>query len=201
MNNICKHGINYRPATRSDSRDIALMYRMASDGVADYVWSTMAEPGEELLDVGQRRYAREDTDFSYLNCVMAACEDEVVGMLVAFPMEPNDESDDAVDPVLLPYYRLEEAGSYYICGVAVLPDFRGKGIGSRFMAMAEKNAMEKGLDKTSLIVFEKNVRARGLYERLGYKERKREQVIPHELIRYTGDALLMVKHLADKSSA
>jgi ribosomal protein S18 acetylase RimI-like enzyme len=133
--------------------------------------------------------------------MMATCEDEVVGMLVAFPMEPSDETDDAIDPVLLPYYRLEETGSYYICGVAVLPGFRGKGIGSRFMAMAEKHALEKGLEKTSLIVFEKNVPARALYERLGYQEQKREQVVSHELIRFTGDALLMVKQLANKSTS
>ena len=188
--------ITFRPAEKPDSREIALMYRIASDGVADYIWSTFAQPGEDLLDVGQRRYEREDTDFSYQNCTMAVANDEVVGMLVAFPMHANEDPDPDMDPVLAPYFILEEANSYYVCGVAVLPDQRGQGIGSRFMALAEKHAMGEGLSKTSLIVFEKNVRAKQLYERLGYVEKKREQIVPHELIRYTGDAVLMVKGLS-----
>ena len=195
MQKSCRPGITFRPADKSDSRDIALLYRMSSDGVADYVWSTLAGPKEDLLDVGQRRYEREDTDFSYRNCMLADCDGEVVGMLVAFPMQLTDAADDDIDPVLLPYCRLEEADSYYICGVAVLPDFRGKGIGSRFMAQAERDALDKGFSKISLIVFEKNTRAKKLYESLGYREAMREPVVPHALIRYTGDAVLMVRQL------
>lgn len=195
MQKRCRPGITFRPAEKSDSRDIALLYRMSSDGVADYVWSTLAEPGEDLLDVGQRRYEREDTDFSYLNCTLAICNETVIGMLVAFPMEPADALDDSIDPVLLPYYRLEEANAYYVCGVAVLPDFRGKGIGSRFMAQAERDALGIGFSKISLIVFEKNTRAKKLYESLGYSEVLREPIVPHALIRYTGDAVLLVKQL------
>lgn len=188
--------ITFRPAEKSDSREIALMYRMSSDGVADYIWSTLAQPGEDLLDVGQRRYEREGTDFSYQNCTMAVAGDEVAGMLVAFPMQVYDDTDSDIDPVLVPYSKLEEPNSYYVCGVAVLPDQRGQGIGSRFMALAEKHALEKGYNKTSLIVFEKNTRAKRLYERLGYVEKRREQIVPHELIRYTGDAVLMVKGMS-----
>ena len=195
MQKSCRPGITFRPADKSDSRDIALLYRMSSDGVADYVWSTLAGPKEDLLDVGQRRYEREDTDFSYRNCMLADCDGEVVGMLVAFPMQLTDAADDDIDPVLLPYCMLEEADSYYICGVAVLPGFRGKGVGSRFMALAERDALDKGFSKISLIVFEKNTRTKKLYESLGYREVMREPVVPHALIRYTGDAVLMVKQL------
>lgn len=172
------------------------MYRISSDGVADYIWSTLAQPGEDLLDIGQRRYEREDTDFSYKNCTMAVSGDEVVGMMVAFPMQANEDHDEDIDPVLTPYSKLEEPNSYYICGVAVISDQRGRGIGSRFMALAEKHALEKGFSKISLIVFEKNVRAKQLYEKLGYVEKKHEPIVPHELIRYTGDAVLMVKDLS-----
>lgn len=48
----------------------------------------------------------------------------------------------------------------------------------------------------SLIVFEQNTEAKRLYERHGFREVTRRPVVPHQLIRYTGDALLMVAEVA-----
>ena len=50
--------ICFRPADIADSRTIAELFRHSSGGVADYIWQQVAEPGESLLDVGERRYAR-----------------------------------------------------------------------------------------------------------------------------------------------
>jgi ribosomal protein S18 acetylase RimI-like enzyme len=185
-----------RPAAKSDCRAIAALYSISSDGVADYIWTTLAEPGEDLLDIGQRRYEREDSMFSYKNCVVVEKDNEVIGMLVAFPMKvENDPGDEDVDPVLAPYSKLECDNSYYICGMAVFPEHRGKGIGTQLLKLAEGHANEKGFNKLSLIVFEQNVGAKRLYERSGYHEIARESIVPHPLIHYAGDALLMVKDI------
>jgi ribosomal protein S18 acetylase RimI-like enzyme len=104
-----------------------------------------------------------------------------------------DSSDFESDPVLMPYSRLEEDNSYYICGMAMFPEHRGRGIGTRLLALAEEHAREKGFGKTSLIVFEQNAGAKRLYDRAGYVEVSREAVYPHPLIHFTGDAILMVK--------
>lgn len=183
-----------RPAQQSESRRIAKFYRMSSDGVADYIWAMLAEPGQEILDVGEIRYAREGTDFSYQNCKLVETGNCAVAMLVAFPMHvDHDYVED--DPVLKPYSVLEEDNSYYICGVAVDPDHRGQGIGTALMAEAENDAQAKGFAKLSLIVFEQNSDAKRLYEKLGYREVMRETVVSHPLIHYSGDAVLMVKSL------
>lgn len=185
----------FRPANMQDCYLIARLYSISSDGVADYVWSTLAEPGQDLLDVGRRRYEREDSDFSYRNCTMAEVDGEIAGMLVAFPIHTDPDSEPEKDPVLAPFSKLEEDNSYYICGVALFKDFRGNGIGSQFMQLAELKAKELGLGKTSLIVFEKNKGALRLYERLGYRETARELIVPHPLIHVDGEAILMVKEL------
>lgn len=65
MNNL-----QFRPAEKSDCRAIAFLYSISSDGVADYIWTKLAQPGEDILDVGRRRYEREDTLFSYQNCTV-----------------------------------------------------------------------------------------------------------------------------------
>jgi len=183
-----------RPAQKSDCRRIAELYLIASDGVSAYVWSRMAEDGEDLLDAGQRRYEQETPAFSYHNTSVVEIDDEVIGMLVAFPTIIDEDRVES-DPVLAPYSKLEEPDSYYVCAMAVVEECRGQGIGRQLLELAEEQARERALDKLSLIVFAENRCAKRLYERSGYQERGREAVVPHPLIRLVGDAVLMVKEL------
>ena len=186
----------FRAARKTDCRMIAKLYSISSDGVADYIWTTLAGPGESILDVGQRRYEREGTPFSYENCTIVEVDGGIAGMLIAFPMhvDPNEPGTD--DPVLAPYAKLEEDNSYYICGIAILLPFRGRGIGSALLQRAEKDAVSRGYDKTSLIVFEENRGAKRLYDRFGYAEVARAAIVTHPLIHHSGDAILMVKPAA-----
>jgi ribosomal protein S18 acetylase RimI-like enzyme len=185
----------FRPASNSDCRTIASLYSISSDGVADYIWSKLAKPGQDILDVGQHRYERENTLFSYLNCTLVEVDSAIAGMLVAFPLWADGDGAPETDPVLAPYSRLEEDASFYVCGVALFPEYRGLGIGSRFMQQAEDSCRKQGLEKLSLVVFEQNMGAKRLYEALGYRERSRAAIVPHPMIHYSGDALLMVKQL------
>ena len=134
----------FRPARKEDCRTIAELYRISSDGVADYIWRKLAEPGEEHIEVGERRYAREDTVFSYRNCTVAERNGEVIGMLVAFPIEPDpdlSDPDEEVNPVLKLYSELERPGSFYICGMALFPEYRGEGLGTGMLELALQQAM------------------------------------------------------------
>jgi len=188
--------VEFRKARRDECRTIARLFSISSDGVSDYIWSQMAKEGEDILDVGQSRYENEEFSFSYKNCTIAEINNEIAGMLIAFPMYADPDKDiTGTDPVLVPYEKLEEDKSYYICGVALFDKYRGGGIGTRFMEIAEDQANRSGFNKLSLIVFEKNVGAKRLYDRLGYSEVAREAVVPHPMIHYDGDAILMVKYI------
>ena len=187
--------ISFRAATREDSRSIASLYRISSDGVADYIWAKSVKPNEGILDVGERLYEREDGVFSYKHCTIVEVGGEVAGMIVAFPMTLSESEDE--DPVLAPYSRLEEADSYYICGIALFPEHRGKGLGHQLLVMAKQHAKNVELKKLSLIVFEENTEAKRLYESVGYQEVKREKIVPHPLIPHTGYAVLMVCYLEE----
>ncbi len=62
-----------------------------------------------------------------------------------------------------------------------------------YMALANEQAKENGFDKLSLVAFEQNQGSVRLYERLGYSVVDRAPVVPHPIIHYSGDALLMTR--------
>ena len=188
--------ITLRPAKRDDCADIARLFLISSDGLAEYIWSQVAEPGESLAETGRRRYAREDVAFSYQNCTVATLSGARVGMVHSFPM-PESDGEEEADPVLRPYAELEDPGvSLYISGIATYPEHRRKGYGRRLLAAAHQRARTLGLPRVSLICFEDNQGAMRLYRRHGYEEAARRAVVPHPSLHYAdGDAVLLVKAL------
>jgi ribosomal protein S18 acetylase RimI-like enzyme len=184
-----------RPARKAESHVIAELFEISSDGVASYVWSTLQAdyPGLPLLEIGQRRYERESTAFSYQNCLMAEDQGQVQGMMHAVEAS-RDPGPDAqpVDPVLRPYSELEAPGTLYIAGIAVWPTFRSQGVGTRFLEAARVRAQSLGLRELSLLCFAGNTGARRFYDRAGFVVVDWRPVVPHAMIRHTGDVLLML---------
>jgi ribosomal protein S18 acetylase RimI-like enzyme len=186
-------GVTFRDARREDARAIAELFRISSEGVADYVWTTLQDgyPGLSLVEIGERRYQRENTDFSYQNCLMVETEGAVVGMMHSYAMPDTLEPlPDDLDPVLRPAAELEIPGSLYISGLALQPDFRNRGVGTRLLGQAYERARGMGLGQVSLLVFEANEGAVRLYRRHGFREVDRRTLVPHPLIHCTGDVLL-----------
>jgi len=186
--------IEFRAAKKQECRIIAELFSISSGGVADYIWSKQAEEGEDIFDVGRRRYEEEDSVFSYKNCIVAEKDKQLVGMLVAFPMVCDGMVSD--DPVLAPYSLLEVDNSFYICGVAIRSEYRGQGIGTQLMKLAEQQAKLRKFEILSLIVFEENQEALEFYKNLGYREVKRAKIVSHPLIHADGDAILMEKNIS-----
>lgn len=54
--------------------------------------------------------------------------------------------------------------------LAVLPEWRGRGVGRRLLEAAEERARREGCCRLTLEVQEDNLRARGLYERFGFTD-------------------------------
>jgi hypothetical protein len=85
---------SFRAAIKEDCYEIARLFRIASDGVADYVWSKLAPkyPGLAPLEIGALRYASEEGNFSYKNCMVAEQDRAVIGMLSTFPIKDEQEA-------------------------------------------------------------------------------------------------------------
>jgi|SRR5215212_3834521 len=186
--------VTFRTATAEDSRRIAELFSISSDGVVDYVWMTLASkyPGLEPIEIGAGRHASEEGNLSHTNCIVAEREGTVIGQLCTYPVKASVENpDEPVDPVLEPYGRLEIPGTLYISSLALFDEFRGMGLGTEMISIARDQARERGLEALSLLVFEQNTGALKLYEREGFHEVDRAAVVPHPLINHTGDVILM----------
>jgi ribosomal protein S18 acetylase RimI-like enzyme len=185
-----------RPARVEDAPAIARMFLISSDGLAAYVWSRLAEPGQSLESVGAARYARTGTVFSFENCLLAVRRGMIVGMGHAYAIEPRGPCEFADDPVLAPYAELEEPGSLYVAGLAVDGGHRGSGVGTALLGRLEARARAEGRPRVSLLCFEQNARALAFYRRHGYAEAARRPIVPHPTLHYRhGDALLLVREL------
>jgi len=57
---------------------------------------------------------------------------------------------------------------YYVSSIAVYPEFRGLGLGTKLLLEIEREARETGSNKIVLDVETSNQRALKLYEKLGY---------------------------------
>lgn len=182
-----------RPATREDAAHLARLVDLAGEGMPAYLWSAMAEPGEDVWAVGTRRAARDEGAFSWRNAVVAEVEGAVAGALVSYRIGADPEPLDDLPPMFRPLQALENQalGTHYVNVLATYPRFRRRGVGRALMAEAERSA--RGAAGVSLIAADRNQDARRLYESLGYRERARAP-IAKEAWRCDSDAwVLMVK--------
>ena len=193
-----------RPATVKDARDIASLIAISSDGVAVIEWTEAAvTEGVEPLDIGERTYRNPDGNYSWRNCTIVEKNGKVAGMLLTFGMPVAEARDPRQRPtiddanVFAPYMYLEEPDSWYVCGVALYPEHRGQGLGTRLMQLVNEQARQNGFEKVSLVAFAQNEGSVRLYQRLGYEIVDRAPIIPHPLIHHEGEALLMVSRLAE----
>ena len=103
--------------------------------MADYIWSKLAAPGEALLSVGASRYAREQGDFSYKNCLMATFEGRVIGMMHSYALHETPDRPVETDPVLAPYSDMEIPDTLYISSLALDEGGAARGWAPSFFAM------------------------------------------------------------------
>lgn len=192
-----------RPARAEDAREIASLIAISSDGVATIEWHEQAvKEACDPLDIGERNYQNRHADYSYSNATIVDKNNQVAGMLLTFrmpdakPGNPQNRPGANDKNVFAPYIYLQQPNSWYICGVAFYPQHRDQGPGSRLTDLANEQARENGLTSLSLVVFEQNKGAVRLYEKLGYQVVDRAPVVPHRLIRYDGDALLMTRFVS-----
>ena len=157
-----------RPATIEDAPFVA--------------WTVLTAVGfenadTETLDRVTNMCRRTGVLYSWQNSMLAEQDGKVVACLISY-----DGADYATmrtetfrliaEEVGRDFRQMEsetEAGEYYFDSIAVLPDYRGQGIGTQLLRAGVEKAQQLHIGKVSIVVSPDNPKAQQLYESLGFQ--------------------------------
>ncbi|WP_216671018.1 GNAT family N-acetyltransferase [Mangrovicoccus sp. HB161399] len=169
-----------REATASDADDLTRFINMAADNLPLHFWRKSAGPDGDPWAFGRERAARESGNFSFRNAWIAEIGGEAAACLLGYPAEETPGPiDPDTPPIFVPLLELEALapGSWYLNVLATYEAFRGRGLGSALLALAEAVAAASGHAAVSLIAEDTHHDALRLYSAKGYREVARRPVV------------------------
>ncbi len=165
-----------RPARPEDAAEVAPLMYDAMEDIAHTIAGTTDLPA--TFDALEELFRLNEGRLSFANTLI--CEDDS-GRAAGFLLSYGGDDAKSLDEPLL--RRLQERGlptdglvpearpgEYYLDSLAVSGAYRGAGIGTRLIQAFEERAASLGWRQTMLVVERENIKARALYERLGYRE-------------------------------
>jgi ribosomal protein S18 acetylase RimI-like enzyme len=174
----------FRRARPADAAAMAELVNFAGENLPLYLWAKMAAPGQSAWEFGRLRAQREEGAFSWRNTVILEAKDgRVAGCLIGYPLPERPEPIPPDLPAMfLPLQELENlaSGTWYVNVLALYPEFRGQGLGTRLLAIADRIAADLGTKGLSIIVSDGNPGARRLYERRGYRETAKRPMVKEQ---------------------
>ena len=192
--------LQFRTATEDDCTELALMIDVAGRRLPSYLWSQEVGQGQYYFEYG-REIIRTDanSNFYFKNWRVAESQSKFVGAFFGFSVDdPYPDIDlDAVPQCFLPCVELERvaSGCWLLQAIAILPEYRGKGLARQLLDRAGSVAKESGANRIALQVEEVNEVAFKTYQSNGYVEVERRPYVHFPGSEDTGDVVLMWKEL------
>ena len=163
--------INIRDAKKSDAPTIAQAVAMAigdENAVKNYC-------GENYTTILKQIAEHENSQYSYLNTLIAEINNTPVGVVIGYDGAKLHQLRATTYSII--YNELgrtpsipdeTQAGEFYLDTLAVLPEYRGAGIGRQLINAICDKAFSQGHSRVGLIVDFDNPRAETLYTSLGF---------------------------------
>jgi len=194
------NALQFRTATEDDCTELALIRDIAGRRMPSYLWSQEVGQGQSYFEYGREKIRTDANNNAYFkNWLVAEFQDKFVGAFFGFSVEyPYPEIDlDAVPECFRPCIELERvaSGCWLLQAIAILPQYRGKGLARQLLDKAESVAKDSGTNRIALQVEEVNEIAFNTYQRNGYIEVDRRPYIPFPGSDDTGEYVLMWKEL------
>ena len=160
--------LSFRGATVSDARFIAKGFHMAM------LYDDATE--EQISNFARNICTDEDVLYSWRNTLIAEIGGKPAGMLTAYDGRYYHDMRIRTMALVKQHLGVEfpgmedeaVAGEYYLDSLAVMPEYRGRGIGRQLLKRGIANGKALNLDVT-LAVDPINERAKRLYRSLGFK--------------------------------
>lgn len=134
---------------------------------------------EEFLSLMTGLATRTDTQYSYANTICAIdANGNMTGAIVSYDggrlLELRRAFTDCVKEAFgRDFSNMEEetqAGELYLDSLAVLPEYRGRGIAKELLKRAHAKAKEMGIGTSGLLVDCNNPKAEKLYLSVGFRQ-------------------------------
>ena len=192
--------LQFRTATEDDCTELALILDVAGRRLPSYLWSQDTGQGQSCFEYGREKIRTDTNRNSYFkNWLVAESQDKFVGAFFGFSVEnPYPEIDlDAVPECFRPCIELERVarGCWLLQAIAILPQYRGKGLARQLLGKAESVARDSGTNRIALQVEEAKEIAFSTYQRHGYVAVDRRQYLPFPGSDDIGDYVLMREEL------
>lgn len=175
MNNII-----IRKGRTEDSQDFSQLILLSA---ATFFPSIFASNTEEVM---RKIFQQLGNLFSFEHSYFIEVNDEIAGMALGYNWEQKRREELHTGLLLVKYlkwsfftrifYLLKAQGivgkvsenEYYLSNIAVYPEFRALGLGTKLFSEIKRESEKTGVNKIVLDVETNNKRAVKLYERLGY---------------------------------
>lgn len=132
--------------------------------------------------------ARDVSQYSYRNALVAEVDGSVIGAIIGYDGARLEELRKPLFELMrdklgnVPTVEDEtSAGEFYIDSLAVLPQWRGHGVGRALLSAARDRAFAAGHDRVGLIVDFENPRAEALYRSLGFERVNPTTFLGHDM--------------------
>jgi ribosomal protein S18 acetylase RimI-like enzyme len=194
------NALQFRTATEYDCTELALIRDIAGRRMPSYLWSQEVGQGQSYFEYGREKI-RTDANYNayFKNWLVAEFQSKFVGAFFGFSVDgPYPDIDlDAVPECFRPCVELERiaSGCWLLQAIAILPQYRGKGLARQILGKAESVAKDSGTNRIALQVEEVNEVAFKTYQRNGYVEVDRRPYVHFPGSEDTGDVVLMWKEL------
>lgn len=179
-----QHTIQIRQAIKCDAPFIAQAVAMA---IGDET-ALKKYCGEDYITLLSKIAENEKSQYSYTNCLIAEIDGNVAGAVIGYDGGKLHELRATTYSII--YNELgrtpsipdeTEADEFYLDSLAVLPQYRGIGIGRQLITAIRDKAFSAGHNRVGLIVDFDNPRAEALYTSLGFTRIKTKIFFGHKM--------------------
>lgn len=174
-----------RQASGDDAQLIASAVVMAIGGDE----SVRRYCGDDYMTVLEELARMETSQYSWRNALVAEVDGAPAGAVIGYDgarlQELRSHTFDVIRMHIgtaLPFIEDETGpGEFYLDSIAVLPAFRGCGIGGRLLAAMRDRALAEGHERVGLLVDFGNPDAERLYLSLGFRRMEERQFLGHDM--------------------
>ena len=175
--------LNIRNAAKDDAPLIAKVITMAIGEESAILYG-----GDNYMNVFEEIALLEDSQYSYRNAFVAEINGNAVGAVVAYDGAELHSLRKATLEVILKHTGRElqiadetDASEFYLDSLAVLPEYRGSGVGAKLIHAVKEKAFNEYNKNLGLLVDFENPDAERLYKSVGFERADVKDFLGHKM--------------------